>query len=108
MAVKKSTDLRHGRYTQGGNTTSHQGRIGWWERRILRTDASDVSVQLTSKYNRRPDLLAFDAYGKSSLMWVILQLNNILDVNEEFVEGRTVTIPTKSRLQTEILSKTTL
>lgn len=106
MATTRSTQIQTGRYVQGGDSDSTTGKLGWWERRIFPRSTSDVQFKISTKYHRRPDLLAFDVYGRATLMWVILQYNNIVDINEEFLEGKTITLPTQVRLQTEILAKT--
>lgn len=105
MTVKNSLDVVSGRYNQGGQTDVNGNKLGWWERRIYPKADSDVSYVIASKYNKRPDLLAYDLYGRANMMWVILQYNNIVDINEEFVEGTVLMLPSEVRLQTEILAK---
>lgn len=100
----KSTNSSTSRYTVGGTTEDYKYRLGWWERKIFVKSQSDVTLYVEPKYSMRPDLLAFDLYGKASLMWVILQYNNILDITE-FVEGLQITLPTKHRLFQELLSR---
>lgn len=104
LFTKRSDQQLTGRYVQGGTNTISYGRLGWWERIIFPKDNSDVKITLTSKYHKRPDLLAFDIYGSATLGWFILQYNTIVDIPEEFVQGTVVLLPTKSRL-TELLSK---
>jgi hypothetical protein len=94
-----------GRYTQGGVSEDKNSKIGWWERRIYPKADDDVEFTIPSKYNKRPDMLAFDLYGRATLMWVILQYNHIVDINEEFIEGKEILLPSEVRLQTEILAK---
>jgi hypothetical protein len=101
-----SMNTRSGRYKQGGNTDTFPARLGWWERRPMSKALDDITFKLTSKYINRPDLIAFDVYGRSKLMWVVLQYNNIVDTNLELVEGRTIYLPSVRRLQTEILTRT--
>lgn len=91
------------RYVQGGVTDVYNNRLGWWEAFTISPAADDISLTLDSKYNTRPDLLAYDMYGKSILMWIVLQYNNIVDINEEFITGATITIPSKSRVFSSIL-----
>jgi hypothetical protein len=96
--ARKSTEIPNSRYVQGGKTQQLANRLGWWERKIIPTDSTDERFIITAKYSKRPDLLAAHRYGKSSLGWVILQLNNIIDINTEFVEGQTILLPTPSRV----------
>lgn len=105
MPVKSSAGVTTGRYVQGGTTTLGVGFLGWWERRIFSRSDEDVVFRISTKYHRRPDLLAFDVYGRASMMWVILQYNNIVDINEEFLEGKQILLPSQTRVQTEILSR---
>ena len=102
----RSDRVTNGRYLQGGVTTVNGNRLGWWERKIFAKSLMDIPFTLIRKYDRRPDILALDMYGKSNLMWFILQYNNISDVNVEFVAGAVIMLPTKGRLTTELLTKT--
>ncbi len=99
-----STDNTLSRYVQGGLTDVFANRLGWWDAYQLLSATDDVTFVLTARYHQRPDLLAFDMYGKSTLMWLVLQYNLIVDVNEEFVTGAQVTLPSKSRVFTSILT----
>lgn len=105
MAKTRSDQVRGSRMKQGGVTEVSGDRLGWWERTIFPRSPLDVTIKLTRKYSMRPDLLAYDMYGKVTLQWFVLQYNNIIDVTEEFVEGATITLPTKSRLMMELLGK---
>lgn len=84
----------------GGN------RLGWWERKIFEKSTSDVPFTITPKYQYRPDRLAYDLYGRANLQWFVLQYNNVIDLHIDFAVGKTIILPTKSRLFTELLSKT--
>lgn len=98
-----STDVTRSRYTQGGQTERFPTRLGWWTRRDLPRSTSDVKITLDLNYHRKPWLVAKDYLGSEQFVWVVLQYNNILDEIEEFVMGREITLPTKHRLQLEIL-----
>lgn len=100
---KKSTNNSLTRYVQGGTTDVYQNRLGWWDGFTLTTSNDDITFILDPKYDKRPDLLAYDMYGKSTLMWLVLQYNSIVDINEEFISGATITLPTKSRVFSSIL-----
>lgn len=101
----KSNFNGKGRYGYGGGVVDYDTRLGWWERVTLPKADTDLTLTIAGKYIKRPDLLAYDLYGNSTLLWVILQYNNILDVNEEFVNGSVVVVPTKARVFTELLRK---
>lgn len=102
MSARSSLKSPLSRYVQGGTTQMLGNKLGWWERTILFARADDISFPLTAKYHQRPDLLAHAAYGKASYMWLVLQYNNILDVNTEFVEGKMISLPSPSRVTFEI------
>ena len=100
----RSDQLVNTRYSKGGLVTPSGNKCGWWERRIIPQDQSDIIITLTTQYHQRPDKLAYDLYGKSSFMWVILQYNCILDITTEFVTNRTISAPSRNRLTQNILS----
>lgn len=62
--------------------------------------AADVSFTINAVYQYRPDLLAFDLYGDSSLWWVFTARNpNVIkDPIFDFYPGVTILIPKKSNL----------
>lgn len=106
MAKARSTNNRESRYVQGGVTQQYRDRLGWWERRYFPPSDTDSTITLTQRYNKRPDLLAFDLYGRATYMWVVLQYNNITDINEQFVEGSEIIVPSRQRVVTEFLTRT--
>lgn len=109
MATTDSVQNRDSRYVQGGVTETFNNRLGWWERDLegFAQDATDIRVVISSRYSKRPDRLAFDIYGKSSLMWLVLQYNSIVDINEEFVAGKAIRLPDPSRATFSFLNKRT-
>lgn len=102
--AQKSNKTQEGRFVQGGTVDDFNTRLGWWERREFSKSPTDVSLTLIAKYNKRPDLLAYDLYGKATLQWFILQYNAISDITT-FKQGLTLVLPTKARLFGEILAK---
>ena len=67
-------------------------------------DPSDVQYQIDAIYNNRPDLLAFDMYGNSSLWWVFSVRNpNVLqDPVFDFVPGVIIFVPQKQNVTTAL------
>jgi hypothetical protein len=98
-----SVEVPLSRYVQGGLTDVYPTRLGWWDGVTFTTASDDLKFVLQSRYHQRPDLLAYDTYGKSTLMWVVLQYNAIVDINEEFITGVPIILPSKSRLFSSIL-----
>ena len=109
MAVTNSVFNAKSRYTQGGETEVYDDRLGWWERDLdtFRENANDNFIRLSADYDRRPDKFAADYLGRSDLMWSILQFNSIVDINEEFVAGRTIRVPTPDRATFDFFNKRT-
>ena len=107
MATNNSIFNKDSRYVQGGITTVKSNKLDWWEKLPIKQDSTDVVVVISAVYNRRPDIMAKYFYGKSTLMWVILQFNNIVDINEEFIEGKEIRVPTRIRVQLELLNRKT-
>lgn len=103
--MAKSSDITNGRYSNGGLSEIVGSRIGWWERTIFVKSPLDVTLTINKQYARRPDLLAYDMYGRATLQWFVMQYNNIIDVNEDFIEGTVITLPSRGRLFGELLSK---
>lgn len=101
--MASSTDNKSSRYVQGGLTDLYEKRLGWWDRYTFTKDDTDMVVTLDSKYHQRPDLLAYDMYGSSNYEWLVLQYNNILDIITEFVVGKEIRLPTKSRADRDFL-----
>ena len=97
----------NGRYVQGGLTDSYRNRLGWWERFPLEKQTDDLVVTITKDNEGRPDLVSFMIYKRANLMWLVLQYNNIVDINTEFVVGKRLVLPTPQRVQTSIMSQTT-
>jgi|SRR5271157_2449496 len=98
-----SVQVATSRYVQGGLTDVYPNRLGWWDGVTFTTSPTDLKFILEARYNTRPDLLAYDVYGKATLMWVVLQYNAIVDINEEFITGVQIILPSKSRLFSSIL-----
>lgn len=103
-----SVDDPNSRYVQGGLTDVYPNRLGWWERTAPQFATDDLLIQsLPPKYNTRPDLLAYDLYGKAVLAWVVLWYNTIVDINTEFVTGAQIRCPSSARLYSSILTSQT-
>lgn len=100
-----STNNRMSRYVQGGLSDKFNNRIGWWERYVFEKRDDDLRYQIRSYQEKRPDMIAYDVYGKASLMWLVLQYNAIVDPETELYAGRELRLPTQRRVMIEFLSK---
>lgn len=94
---KKSTDQRMSRLVQGGTTDVYKKRLGWWERFNFPSSNDDIPYTIPQSRDRRPDLVAKDAYGQVRLTWLVLQYNGIVDIETEFRAGREIKLPTQRR-----------
>ena len=71
--------------------------------RPIPMNPTDVYMQISSVYEYRPDLLAFDLYQNASLWWVFAERNpNLLgpDPYFNFITGTWIYVPTLSTLKT--------
>jgi len=67
--------------------------FGTWKR-LLVSDIQDYSIYvLSSEDIGRFDLLAYNYYGDSSLSWVIMDFNGIVDPFFGFYVGQKIKIP---------------
>lgn len=89
---------QNGRYVLGGDTSISDTALGWWEKREVAYDPSDLLYALEEKYVGRTDILAFAFYGDSALWWVIPQYNSILDPEEEMIMGKILLIPSMEKI----------
>lgn len=103
MRNKDSTYADKSRYAHGGTTERTSTRLEHWERTPMRRDPTDSTYVLEDIYEGRPELLASVFYEDSRLWWVICQLNSILDVQSEFVAGTILSIPSKDRVEKELV-----
>ena len=62
---------------------------------------SDMTFEINTTYNHRPDLLAFDLYKDADLWWVFAQRNpnTLVDPLFDFKEGTSIRIPTLDTLR---------
>lgn len=104
---KNVTSAPTSRYTQGGEADIYPTRVGWWERRVLEKDDTDIFIEINPGEDRRPDMIAYNVYKRANLGWVVLQFNNIVDPEVELTTGTTIRLPSLRRLTLDILSRPT-
>ena len=63
--------------------------------------ADDALYTIEPQYTNRPDLLAHDMYGDSSLWWIFAQrnLDTIEDPIYDFIPGTQIYLPDRSRVE---------
>lgn len=98
---------KRGRYYVGGDTDIFANRLGWWERdlSILEHAIDDVQYLITKAVEFKPNLVSQDVYATTQLEWLVLLYNNIVDINEEFIAGRTIQLPSPTRAMWQIAIK---
>ena len=104
---KSSVNKRNTRQTQGGTTTTFPNRLGWWERNVIAKDDDDIFLTVTNRQDRRPDIIAYDTYGKAELAWLVLQFNNIVDIQLELTAGTEIRLPVPDRVFFDLLNRPT-
>lgn len=65
-------------------------------------DDNDEYYTIESKFDRRPDLLAYSLYGNTRLWWVFARrnMNEIKDPIRDFRAGVTIRVPSADTLST--------
>lgn len=68
--------------------------------RPVSAEPDDILYTISSQYNYRPDLLAFDLYDTPKLWWVFAQRNMdvLKDPVFDFVAGTSIYLPKQSSL----------
>lgn len=87
-----------------GNTSTSGNFLGFFEQKIILPAEDDVLFIITHEFENRPDLIANKFFSNSQLMWVILVRNDIVNPLTDLYVGRTISIPSNTRLRSEILS----
>jgi hypothetical protein len=103
---KSSILKKYSRQLQGGTIDINTNSLGWWERRldIEQNRYDDLIIIIPMEYNKRPDKVAYQFYGREDLEWLVVMYNNIVDINEEFITGSTIRLANPSRISEEILT----
>jgi len=85
-------------YANTAQTNGYLDVIAW---RSVGAESDDISFTVTSSYEHRPDLLAFDLYGDVGLWWVFSVRNPsiIKDPVFDMVPGIQIYIPKMSSMK---------
>lgn len=86
------------------NTEFVGSYLGLLNLRNLPGETDDVLYEITSQYEYRPDLLAFDLYGDSNLWWVfaVRNKNVIKDPIYDFQAGTKIYLLKKSYVNQQL------
>jgi len=76
-------------------TNNSNGYLDVMTFRDIPSNTDDVLFEVTSNYNNRPDLLAYDLYGDVNLWWVFAVRNKsvIKDPTFDLVAGVKIYLP---------------
>jgi hypothetical protein len=103
---KSSLDRKYSRLVAGGTTELIGNFLGWWEKADIPTNfLDDGKFTITKEFEHRPDKIAYYVYGREDFMWLVLQYNNIVDINEELVSGKVLKLPSYSRAMYNLVNK---
>ena len=71
-----------------------------WTPIEIEPDPSDKLVEIHSKHNERPDLMAYDAYGNPELWWIFAIRNKdiLIDPVGDFKAGVKIYVPDPRRV----------
>ena len=90
------------KYSSASNysiTTSNKKYLEIYEPRVtLNTLSEDTkTMRIGNRYNKRPDLLAYDLYGNSRYWWIFAHYNRdiLKDPLNDFIAGTIIVIPSK-------------
>jgi hypothetical protein len=86
------------RYTTGGTTESNSVGTGFWSRAVLPHRSDDIRITLTTLTAQRPGIVANQLYGKDTMLWILLQYNDIIDPVAELYPGKVLLAPHPSRV----------
>ena len=86
------------------NTKTVDFYLGVWNDDINLSIVGDTTVEIHSKYNLRPDLMAYDLYGSPNYWWVFALKNKdtLIDPVEDFETGLRITVPSKNGIKSLI------
>ena len=85
-------------------TSIANNHLGTLSIRPVSSEVDDILYTIQPQYTYRPDLLAHDLYGDSSLWWVFIQRN--LDILQDpildFIPGKQIYLCKNSSLKTAL------
>ena len=75
--------------------------LGYWSPPLIAPDLTDTLIQLSSRYQNRPDLLSYDLYGTPRLWWIFSMRNpdKIRDPIWDMVNGLQIYVPSNTTAQ---------
>lgn len=70
----------------------------WKQPNISLNDSEEIVID--QRYDRRPDLMAYDTYGTPNLWWVFAVVNKdtLIDPTEDFIAGKKIIVPANNEV----------
>ena len=83
------------------NTDQSNGYLDTISFRDIPQESDDILFEITSDYENRPDLLAYDLYGDTNLWWVfaVRNVSKIKDPIYDMTAGTKIYLPKISTLK---------
>lgn len=94
------TKINYSYTSQYYKTNQTSWCLDLWEKPSVGFDSTDSIIDVSSKYDYNPGLLAYEMYGDQKLWWVFIIMNPdvLIDPIYDFVSGIQIRVPTKTRL----------
>ena len=75
-----------------------------WDSNVSLSTEGDTEIEIKTKYNLRPDLMAFDMFGSPNYWWVFALKNKdkLIDPVEDFKAGIIITVPSQNGIRSLI------
>ena len=82
------------------NTPTVDFYLDFWDANV-NIPTKNTKTEISTKYNLRPDLMAYDLYGSPNYWWVFAVVNKdkLIDPVEDFKAGLIITVPPRGGLQ---------
>jgi Base plate wedge protein 53 len=91
---------RNSWYSKTPQTNNYVNYLDYWSGSYILPNVNDTQIVIDPLFNHRPDLLAYQLYGATQLLWVFMLRNpdKIKDPIYDFVSGLQIYVPSKDVL----------
>ena len=98
--MSQVTYNRNSFYNNTTQVTNYVGYLDFWNGKYILPKGTDTLIIVDDMYTHRPDLLSYDLYGSTQLLWVFMlrSPNIIKDPIWDFVGGIQIYVPSKDTL----------
>lgn len=87
-------------YSSTRTQTKYFRYLDTWTPPVIAFSDFDQTYIIESKYNQRPDLLAYDLYGSTRLWWIFSYRNPdiLVDGVRDMIPGLEIFLPNKTQV----------